>query len=73
MWSVSSILSGLLSFMLESQATYGSIETDTDFKRKAGAARDSQTHPPLTIARSHLGRCGLTLLLHRARTQPPRH
>lgn len=32
LWSVSSILSGLLSFMLEDKPTYGSIETSTDEK-----------------------------------------
>ncbi|KAL4100431.1 hypothetical protein PRIC1_008223 [Phytophthora ramorum] len=38
MWSVSSILTGLYSFMLESQATLGSISTSDAQKRKYAAA-----------------------------------
>jgi len=34
MWSVSSILTGLLSFMLEDQKTHGSIETSVNDKKK---------------------------------------
>jgi len=34
LWSVSSILSGLLSFMLETSPTYGSIETTDENKRE---------------------------------------
>jgi len=34
MWSVSTILNGLLSFMLESEITTGSIETTTEVKIK---------------------------------------
>lgn len=34
MWSVGTILMGLYSFMLEESATYGSIVTDTAFKRQ---------------------------------------
>ncbi|KAG2776480.1 hypothetical protein JG687_00003699 [Phytophthora cactorum] len=38
MWSVSSILTGLYSFMLENQATLGSISTSDAQKRKYAAA-----------------------------------
>jgi len=34
MWSVSSILSGLLSFMLDTQPTYGSIESTEEMKKR---------------------------------------
>jgi ubiquitin-conjugating enzyme E2 J2 len=37
LWSVSSILSGLLSFMLENTATVGSIDTSDDTKRSFAA------------------------------------
>jgi len=37
MWSVSSILSGLFSFMLESKPTLGSLETSDDTKRALAA------------------------------------
>jgi len=37
LWSVSSILSGLLSFMLENARTYGSIESDDDTRRRYAA------------------------------------
>lgn len=33
-WSVSSILAGLLSFMLEEQETFGSVQTTEEEKRK---------------------------------------
>ncbi len=38
LWSVSSILSGLLSFMTEESPTHGSIETTTARKRELAAA-----------------------------------
>ena len=37
-WTVASILTGLLSFMLEATATTGSIETSDATKRKLAAA-----------------------------------
>ena len=37
LWSVSSILSGLLSFMLENTATYGSMETSEEMRRQLAA------------------------------------
>jgi ubiquitin-conjugating enzyme E2 J2 len=37
LWSVSSILSGLLSFMVEDAHTHGSVETTETFKRERGA------------------------------------
>lgn len=37
LWSVSSILSGLLSFMLENARTYGSIDSDDETRRKMAA------------------------------------
>ncbi|CAI5733955.1 unnamed protein product [Peronospora destructor] len=43
MWSVSSILTGLYSFMLESQATLGSIST-TDAQKKKYAAASLETN-----------------------------
>jgi len=39
MWSVSTILTGLFSFMLESSPTFGSIETTTAEKRKLAKDR----------------------------------
>ena len=38
MWSVSTILTGLYSFMIESNPTLGSIETSTKKKRQLAAA-----------------------------------
>ena len=38
MWSVSTILTGLYSFMIESNPTLGSIETSTRKKRQLAAA-----------------------------------
>lgn len=37
MWSVGTILMGLLSFMVQDSPTYGSIETSDAFKRKAAS------------------------------------
>ena len=41
LWSVSSILSGLLSFMLESTATYGSMEASEEARRQLAAKSET--------------------------------
>ena len=49
-WSVATILTGLLSFMLEKSPTLGSVETTEAEKRRLAAASHGRMKKPLPAA-----------------------